>query len=120
MFVGVPCERPRCRFNARAGFLGNRFCNPLVECGGVDCDQGHAVLSPSQELGTSRKVLPSRSRSKLLEFVIRFLAGGIVVSAFALLGDLLRPKSVVGLFSAAPSVALVTLGLAFLYQGVDY
>lgn len=55
-----------------------------------------------------------------MEFVIRFLAGGIVVSAFALLGDLLRPKSFAGLFSAAPSVALVTLGLAFHNQGVDY
>ena len=55
-----------------------------------------------------------------MEFVIRFLAGGIVVSAFALLGDLLRPKSFAGLFSAAPSVALVTLGLAFQNQGSDY
>ncbi|CEG06983.1 hypothetical protein BN961_00364 [Afipia felis] len=55
-----------------------------------------------------------------MEFVIRFLVGGIVVSAFALLGDLLRPKSFAGLFSAAPSVALVTLGLAFHNQGVDY
>lgn len=55
-----------------------------------------------------------------MEFVIRFLAGGIVVSAFALLGDLLRPKSFAGLFSAAPSVALVTLGLAFQSHGIDY
>lgn len=51
---------------------------------------------------------------------MRFLVGGIVVSAFALLGDLLRPKSFAGLFSAAPSVALVTLGLAFHNEGVDY
>src|SRR3569623_410106 len=56
----------------------------------------------------------------MLEYLVRFLAGGIVVSAFALLGDLLRPKSFAGLFSAAPSVALVTLGLAFHNQGVDY
>ena len=55
-----------------------------------------------------------------MEFVIRFLVGGIVVSAFALLGDLLRPKSFAGLFSAAPSVALVTLALAFQNQGSDY
>lgn len=55
-----------------------------------------------------------------MEFVVRFLAGGIVVSAFALFGDLLRPKSFAGLFSAAPSVALVTLGLAFQNEGPDY
>jgi uncharacterized membrane protein (GlpM family) len=55
-----------------------------------------------------------------LEFVIRFLVGGIVVSAFALLGDVLRPKSFAGLFSAAPSVALVSLGLAFQNEGPNY
>jgi hypothetical protein len=55
-----------------------------------------------------------------LEYIIRFLAGGIVVSAFALLGDILRPKSVAGLFGAAPSVALATLSLVLLKQGGDY
>jgi hypothetical protein len=44
-----------------------------------------------------------------VEYVARFLIGGFVVSAFALLGDLLRPKSFAGLFGAAPSVALATL-----------
>lgn len=55
-----------------------------------------------------------------MEYIIRFLAGGIVVSAFALLGDILRPKSVAGLFGAAPSVALVTLSLALMTQGAQY
>ena len=55
-----------------------------------------------------------------MEYIIRFLAGGIVVSAFALLGDLLRPKSFAGLFGAAPSVALATLSLALLKQGGQY
>ena len=54
------------------------------------------------------------------EYVVRFIAGGIVVSAFALLGDILRPKSFAGLFSAAPSVALVTLALAFEKEGAEY
>lgn len=48
-----------------------------------------------------------------MDYVIRFLAGGAVVSLFAVLGDLLRPKSFAGLFAASPSVALVTLALAF-------
>jgi hypothetical protein len=56
----------------------------------------------------------------MTEYVIRFLAGGVVVSAFATLGDLLRPKSFAGLFGAAPSVALTTLGIALYQHGADY
>jgi hypothetical protein len=52
-----------------------------------------------------------------LDHVVRFVAGGLVVSAFAILGDLLRPKSFAGLFGAAPSVALATLTLAILKNG---
>ena len=37
-----------------------------------------------------------------MEYLVRFLVGGIVVSAFAVLGDLLRPKSFAGLFGALP------------------
>jgi Protein of unknown function (DUF3147) len=39
---------------------------------------------------------------------VRFVAGGLIVSLFAVLGDVLRPKSFAGLFGAAPSVALAT------------
>jgi hypothetical protein len=56
----------------------------------------------------------------MTEYVIRFLVGGAVVSAFAMLGDLLRPKSFAGLFGAAPSVALATLGIAIYQHGIDY
>src|SRR5258706_328165 len=55
-----------------------------------------------------------------MEYLFRFLAGGIVVSAFAVLGDVLRPKSFAGLFGAAPSVALATLSLALWKEGGDY
>jgi hypothetical protein len=44
------------------------------------------------------------------QIFIRFLVGGAVVSVFAVIGDLLKPKSFAGLFGAAPSVALATLG----------
>jgi hypothetical protein len=54
------------------------------------------------------------------EVLIRFFAGGIVVSAFALLADVLRPKSFAGLFGAAPSVALVSLSLAISMHGPGY
>jgi hypothetical protein len=55
-----------------------------------------------------------------MEYLVRFLAGGIVVSAFAVLGDVLRPKSFAGLFGAAPSVALATLSLTLWKDGAAY
>jgi uncharacterized membrane protein (GlpM family) len=55
-----------------------------------------------------------------MEYVVRFLVGGVVVSAFAMLGDMLRPKSFAGLFGAAPSVALATLGIAVHRHGAGY
>jgi hypothetical protein len=54
------------------------------------------------------------------ELILRFLIGGVSVCAFSLLGDLLRPKSFAGLFSAAPSVALATLGLTIAAKGNAY
>ncbi len=56
----------------------------------------------------------------MIEYLIRFVVGGAVVSAFAVLGDVLRPKSFAGLFGAAPSVALATLGIAIYQHGVSY
>ena len=56
----------------------------------------------------------------MIEYVVRFIVGGIVVSAFATLGDVLRPKSFAGLFGAAPSVALATLGIAIYQHGAAY
>ena len=56
----------------------------------------------------------------MTEYIVRFLVGGAVVSAFAMLGDVLRPKSFAGLFGAAPSVALATLGIAVYQHGADY
>ena len=54
------------------------------------------------------------------EILFRFLIGGIVVSSFAILGDLFQPKSFAGLFGDAPSVALATLGLSVGSQGNSY
>ena len=55
-----------------------------------------------------------------MEYLARFLISGLAVSAFALLGDMLRPKSFAGLFGAAPSVALATLAIALLQHGSSY
>lgn len=52
-----------------------------------------------------------------VEYVIRFLLGGAIVSAFAAIGELFKPKTFSGLFGAAPSVAITSLALAFAHQG---
>ena len=56
----------------------------------------------------------------MLEYGLRFLAGGIAVSAFAAFGDALRPKSFAGLFGAAPSIALATLLITLSQKGAPF
>jgi len=56
----------------------------------------------------------------LEELLLRFAIGGVVVSLFAIVGDLVRPKSLAGIFGAAPAVALGSLGLVFGSHGGSY
>jgi hypothetical protein len=56
----------------------------------------------------------------MLQLLFRFAVGGFMVSLFAVLADLLKPKSFAGLFGAAPSVALATLGLTIVTDGKAY
>src|ERR1700689_500567 len=56
----------------------------------------------------------------VFEYGLRFLAGGIAVSAFAMLGDILRPKSFAALFGAAPSIALATLLITLSHKGAPF
>lgn len=46
-----------------------------------------------------------------MDLLWRFLLGGAIVSVFAFLGDVVRPKRFAGIFGGAPSVALATLAL---------
>jgi hypothetical protein len=55
-----------------------------------------------------------------MDILIRFLVGGLIVSAFALAGGLFKPISFAGLFGAAPSVALATLTLVIVKDGRSY
>jgi hypothetical protein len=55
-----------------------------------------------------------------MQFIFRFVVGGLVVSLFAAFGDVLKPKSFAGLFGAAPSIALATLGLTIVADGKLY
>src|SRR5258708_19904386 len=54
------------------------------------------------------------------ELFTTFVVGGTVVSFFAVLGDLLKPKTFAGLLGAAPSDALATLSLTVLKDGKAY
>lgn len=55
-----------------------------------------------------------------MQLFLRFVLGGALVSLFAVLGDVLKPKGFAGLFAAAPSVALTTLSLTILTDGKSY
>jgi uncharacterized membrane protein (GlpM family) len=55
-----------------------------------------------------------------VQIAFRFIVGGLVVSLFSLIGDLLKPKSFAGIFGAAPSVALATLALTISSKGQQY
>jgi len=54
------------------------------------------------------------------ELALRFLAGGVIVSLFAVCGEVLKPKTFAGISGSAPSVALATLGLTFATHDRSY
>src|SRR6201995_2566150 len=78
------------------------------------------IAAQGSGLWDRRPTVEALEEGQMTEYVVRFLVGGVVVSAFAMLGDILRPKSFAGLFGAAPSVALATLGIAVRRHGADY
>ena len=53
----------------------------------------------------------------MITIIIRFFVGGIVVTAFALIGEVIGPKSLAGVFGASPSVAIATLALTIWAEG---
>jgi hypothetical protein len=84
-----------------------------------DNSQGR-IAAQGSSLRDWRTAVEALEAAEMTEYVVRFFLGGLVVSAFAMLGDILRPKSFAGLFGAAPSVALATLGIAVYRQGAGY
>lgn len=54
------------------------------------------------------------------ELAFRFAMGGAIVTAFAVVGELFRPKTFAGLFGAAPSVAIVSVAMAHVQHGAGY
>lgn len=49
--------------------------------------------------------------------LVRVVAGGALVVAFAMVGDMLKPRTFAGLFGAAPSVATASLLVSGLAMG---
>ena len=56
----------------------------------------------------------------ILDLIFRFIVGGLIVSLFAVIGDVMKPRTFAGLFAAAPSVALATLSLTMWTEGKFY
>ncbi len=55
-----------------------------------------------------------------MDLLLRCLIGGVVVSLFSVLGDVIKPKSLAGITAAAPAVALATLVLTLHSKGAGY
>lgn len=56
----------------------------------------------------------------LLEYIIRFVVGGLLVCSFALISQLCKPKQFAGIFSAAPSVLLAGLIITLFTKGTSH
>jgi hypothetical protein len=52
--------------------------------------------------------------------LLRFVIGGLVVSVFAILGDVVKPEALGGVFAAAPTIALATMALTMHKHGPAY
>jgi hypothetical protein len=56
----------------------------------------------------------------VLEYLARFVVGGLLVCAFALISEMGKPKQFAGIFSAAPSVLLAGLIVTLLTKGATH
>jgi hypothetical protein len=57
--------------------------------------------------------------STVVSIALRAVIAGVLVTAFALLGDRLAPKKFAGIFSGAPSVALANLVVLAALKGTS-
>ena len=55
-----------------------------------------------------------------MDLFLRSLIGGLVVSVFALLGDVVKPASLGGIMAAAPAIALASMFLMVHKEGTGY
>jgi uncharacterized membrane protein (GlpM family) len=81
--------------------------------------RGHQRDSEGSNPGKSRtaKTKAAAIAHDILILALKGLAGGSLVTAFALLSQGLSPKRFAGLFSAAPAVAIAGLAIVLLDKG---
>jgi len=56
----------------------------------------------------------------MVTLFIRFLIGGVVVSFFSLIAEVIGPKTLAGVFGAAPSVGVATLAITAVAEGKEF
>jgi hypothetical protein len=56
----------------------------------------------------------------VLEYIAKFVVGGLLVCAFALISQICKPKQFAGIFSTAPSVLLAGLAVTLLTKGATH
>jgi hypothetical protein len=54
------------------------------------------------------------------ELLLRFALGGAIVSVFAVVAEVIRPKTLAGIFGASPSIGVATLAIACFQRGGVY
>ncbi len=93
-----------------------RSCSPLTRV------RRHLILSRTEILVNNLNAAHSTpiAKDNSMDFILRFLIGGMVVSFFSILGDVLKPKSFGGVFAGAPTIALATIALTAHKHGVLY
>ncbi|GAA0835976.1 DUF3147 family protein [Streptosporangium amethystogenes subsp. fukuiense] len=55
--------------------------------------------------------------SQVWTIALRGLSGGLLVMAFALIGEMVSPKRFAGIFAAGPAVALAGMTVTLLFMG---
>lgn len=56
----------------------------------------------------------------MIDLLLRFLIGGVVVTVFSVVGDTVKPESLGGVFAAAPTIAMATVALTLHERGAGY
>jgi hypothetical protein len=86
----------------------------------LDCESETTALHARGRAAGARGLARTLRASIVMDLAVRFVLGGLVVSAFAAIGTLFKPPTFSGLFGAAPSVAIASLALAYHQHGADY
>src|SRR5580658_6271551 len=93
----------------RHKYLTKGFTNPW-----------RGAFSVARERATLQLLSGTKEATEVMDTILRFLIGGLVVSVFAILGDMIKPESLGGVFAAAPTIAFATLSLTLHKHGAAY